>query len=54
VQSLVGWIGLQLVFQFLVIRNLARVFPDFAGVVVGDVPEFAGTLPVTVKRVLNP
>jgi hypothetical protein len=46
------------------IRNIARLFPDFAGVVVSDVvrlcltgsqtesenvPEFAGTPPVTVK-----
>ncbi|ERG97145.1 MAG: hypothetical protein J07HQW2_03631 [Haloquadratum walsbyi J07HQW2] len=45
--------GLQLVFQFLVIRNLARPLPDLAGVVVGDIPELAGTPPMTVKRLCN-
>ena len=63
-QSLVGRMGLQLGFQLLVVGNLACLLPDFAGVVVSDVvrlcltgsqtesenvPEFAGTPPVTVK-----
>ena len=45
--------GLQLVFQLLVVRNLARLLPDLAGVIVGDVPEFAGTPPVAVERVFD-
>lgn len=49
VQSLVVVVSLQLVFQLLVVGNLARVFPDFSGVVVGDVPELAGTPPVAVE-----
>ena len=44
--------SLQLVFQLLVIGNLPGLLPDLAGVIVGDVPEFAGTPPVPVKRVL--
>jgi len=53
VQSFVRWVGLQLVFQLLMAGNLARLFPLLAGVVVGDVPEFAGTPPVLVQRLRN-
>jgi hypothetical protein len=42
VQSLVFLMGLQLVFQLLVVGYLARLLPDVSGVVVGDVPELAG------------
>ena len=31
------------------IGNLPSFFPDFSGVVVGDVPEFAGAPPVPVE-----
>jgi hypothetical protein len=44
-------LGLQLVFQLLVVGDLGRFLPDFSGVIVGDVPEFAGTPPVLVKRI---
>jgi hypothetical protein len=35
-----------------VVRNLARVFPYFSGVVVSDVPELAGRPSVPVKHLL--
>jgi hypothetical protein len=37
VQSFVRWMGLQLVFQLPVVGNFARLLPQFAGVVVGDI-----------------
>ena len=52
VQSLVFWMGLQLVFEVAVVGNLPGFVPHVAGVVVGDVPEFAGTPPVLVERFL--
>jgi hypothetical protein len=45
-------VSLQLVFEVAVVGNFARVFPHLAGMVVCDVPEFAGTPPVPVKRFL--
>jgi hypothetical protein len=50
VQSFVLVVGLQLVFEVAVIGNLPGFLPHFAGVVVGDVPELAGTPTVPVKR----
>jgi hypothetical protein len=44
--------GLQLGLEVAVVRNLARVLPNFAGVVVSDVPEFAGRPPMPVERFL--
>jgi hypothetical protein len=51
-QSLVFLVAFQLVFEVAVVGNPTRVLPDFAGVVVSDVPEFAGRPPVAVERVL--
>ena len=51
-QSLVFWMGLQLVFEVAVVGNLARFLPHFSGVVVSDVPELAGRPPVPVERFL--
>ena len=53
VQSLVLVVSLQLVFEVAVVRNVTRFIPHFTGVVVGDVPELAGTPPVAVKRFLD-
>ncbi|ERH08878.1 MAG: hypothetical protein J07HX64_00630 [halophilic archaeon J07HX64] len=44
--------GLQLVFEVAVVRNLACVIPHLAGMVIGDVPELAGRPPVPVERFL--
>jgi len=52
-ESVVFWMRLQLVFEVAVTGNLARLLPDFSGVVVRDVPEFAGAPPVPVKRFLS-
>jgi hypothetical protein len=51
-QSLVFWMNLQLVFEVTVVRNLPGFLPHLMGVVVSDVPEFAGRPPVPVERVL--
>jgi hypothetical protein len=44
--------NLQLVFEVTVVRNLPGFLPHLMGVVVSDVPEFAGRPPVPVERVL--
>ena len=49
VQSVVLVMGLQFVFEVSVIGDFARFIPHVAGVVVGDVPEFTGTPPVSVE-----
>lgn len=41
-QSLVLVVTFQLVFEVAVIRNLPGFLPDLPGVVVCDVPQFAG------------
>jgi hypothetical protein len=51
-QSFVFGVTFQLVFEVAVGRNLARVLPHVSGVVVSDVPEFAGRPPVSVERFL--
>ncbi len=52
VQSLVFWMCLQLVFEVAVVGDLPGFIPHVAGVVVGDVPEFAGAPSVSVERFL--
>ncbi len=49
-QPLVFWMCLQLVFEVAVVGDIARVLPHVAGVIVGDVPEFAGRPPMPVER----
>ena len=49
-QSFVFDVTFQLVFEVAVVGNLARFIPYFSGVVVSDVPEFAGRPPVPVER----
>jgi len=51
-QSLVFVVTFQLVFEVAVVRNLPGFLPRFAGVVVCNVPEFAGAPPVPVERFL--
>jgi len=52
VQSLVFGVTFQLVFEVAVVGDLPGFVPHFAGVVVCDVPEFAGAPPVSVERVI--
>ena len=49
VQSVVFGVVFHLGFEFRVVRNFASFVPLLTGVVVANVPEFAGTPPVTVK-----
>jgi hypothetical protein len=49
-QSPVLVVSLQLAVQLRVIGNLARFILYFTGVVVCDVPEFIGTLPVPIEH----
>ncbi|ERG92078.1 MAG: hypothetical protein J07HQW1_02113, partial [Haloquadratum walsbyi J07HQW1] len=51
-QSFVLGVTFQLVFEVAVVRNLTRLLPQLAGVVVSDVPEFAGVPPVQVEHFL--
>ena len=52
-QSLVVIVSLQLSFEVAVVGYLVRGFPLLSRVVVGDIPELAGTPPVAVKRFLD-
>jgi len=52
-QSVVFWVVFHLGFEFLVIGDFTGFVPLFAGVVVTDVPEFAGARPVAVKRICD-
>jgi len=52
-QSVVLGVVFQLVFQVFQVWDLAGFVPHLAGVVVSDVPEFAGTPPMSVERLCN-
>jgi hypothetical protein len=52
-ESSILFVILQLAFQVRVIGDLPGFVPLLAGVVVGNVPELAGTPPVVVERLCN-
>jgi len=52
VQSVVFDVTFQLVLEVAVVGNHARLLLHVAGVIVGGVPEFAGTPPASVERFL--